>query len=226
MSLDVDTHRTGLTRELANNSLMNLGRFVAELSYDQYSHYVLAREVKPERVTYVPVCSDPMSPAALIFNASTTFQIVNTEYQGSILDCLECTAGPFALFDNKIYFLLTGDFGLAPLTRSVAQLRVLQSCRDCELNLDHIDTFKVFKTPYLFNCSKIIAEVFSQSMITHGYVHLKAGRSIKIIKSEQGLHFFFQLFVGKKQRSSYADLILYQATDAGDVTVMKSEKVG
>ena len=229
--LSVDSMRAGRVNTLPNSSVSNLQRQIAELSYDQYSGHLLAREYRPERVVYTPVCRDPKIQPNVVFNASTTFPIVNAEFRGSTLDCLECKAGPFALFDNKIYFILTGDFGLAPLTKSVVQLRVLQSCHDCKLNLDNIVDLKVFKTPFLFNCSKTVAEVFSEPMAMYTHTHLKAGRGLKIIKSEEGLQFFFQVFVSKKYTSGrsgrrmFADLMLYRATDSGSVTLLHTETV-
>lgn len=220
-SVSVDSLRAGVASDLHETSLSSLSSSVgqlAEISFDEHTQHALILRSRPSTLTYMPLCRrryqgpHHTGPDPLVLRASTNFAIVSAQVRGSSADCAQCHAGPFALFDDRVYFILTGDFGLAPLTRSVAQLRVMQSCGDCPLDNSEGNSLKVFKTPFLFNCSRVVAEVLSEPMQRSVSVHLKAGRGLRVVKSEHGLQFFFQLFVSRRRwrQRARAELLLYR----------------
>ena len=222
--VEVDVRREGRTDALDWSPLGESSLKVAGAAFDPKSGYVALEGHDPHSLAYSPMCTSGGKAVERVITNMTSF----TQYTSQpSTNCVDCHATSFAIHGSKVYFLLIGDFGIDPNLAKNVQLRVLDSCERCQISSDEIwESLEVFGTPFLFNCSHVIANIYSVIPTAEVDTTLKAGKQLKIVEDGGGLSFFFQLFIGRRKSNKHdVNLNLYHVNPATDVTLLREEKV-
>lgn len=214
---------TGKSKTLGNIGYLGAPHEIGTVSYDAQGKQILLEYFKPHRLDHGPFCRNPPNESFPLTNV-TTFPI----YMNGVTDCIECQASSFAFHGNRVYFLMVGEFGPFPNVTKRIQLRVFEPCENCAFDIIHRESLQVFSTPFLFNCSTVLSEIYSTVEYPDRIVNLKAGRSMKIVARESKLEFFFQVFVGIKYHDMAhfeTHLSLYHVTPTSEVVRLRTEKI-
>ena len=225
MAITIDSTAEGKSKPIGLPLRLHLLRHVKMISYDSTSQSILV-ESQDGGVEQSALCHNQLASHRPMLNTSKLVYL--EEDSGSV--CWNCRVTNYALYNSHVYFVLNGIFeDRTGVKAKKVQLRVMQSCSACNLTQSISDyaIFEMFRAPFLFNCSKRIAEVYNSRTNGDENIKIKSGHSLKIVKHQDGyLSFFFQIFYGKYSQSDhFVDLDLYHVTEKGTVELLHTEKI-
>ena len=214
---------TGMSEGVMEEGFLSSKQEVNMVTYDLITHQMLIQYRKQNSIHYGAICKSEVNETHFLTNITKFSMILDGK-----VECLQCEVTSFALHDSDIYFILVGEFGPRPNITKKVQLRVLESCSECSWLMHRLGSLSSFQAPLVYNCSRLIVEIFSQVEFPGEVVHVKAATTLKVVPTVFGPSFFFQIFTGTRQtQEAYDDMTLdlYHVTPTNKVLRLRSESV-
>lgn len=182
------------------------------ISYDSYSNYMLV-EHDNGLIQQIAVCENGLYYHKSLLN--TTSLVYLQDPEGWV--CYNGKVSTFTMYKSRLYFIVIGEFENKFHEKTTkVELRVMLDCYTCgAVNISDFETLGAFRSPYLFNCSERIAEIYDSKTRNDINVRLKNGHVLKVIEENGYMSFFVQVFVGRNltvAHGQFVDLDLYHVT--------------